>query len=137
MQTSWLMRLTTVLVLMAASARAAESGTDPAGDAIKLFADEGWYKQQPGKELVFRGKLEAVQPPQASSLMRNARYRLADRAVYTGGQKVSALDNLVGSVIEVRGKAVDMHLEGQEIKEIWPASAQAVKRAPDLPKPAK
>ncbi len=137
MQTNWVMRFATVLVLAAATAIAVEKGADPAGDAIKLFADEGWYKQQPGKEEVFRGKLEAVQPPQASSLMRVAWYKLAGRALYTGGKQLPELDKLVGFAIEIQGKAVDMHLEGQEIKEIWPASVRAVNSPTDVGKPAK
>ncbi len=129
MQTNWLMRVAVVLVLAAGSVVAAENGAGTTGDGIKLFADADWYKQQPGKEEVFRGKLEAVQPPQASTLMRNALYRLAGRAIYTGGKKIDALDKRVGAEIEIQGKAVDMNLEGQAIKEIWPASVRTVNRA--------
>lgn len=137
MQTNWVSRLATILVLVACTAVAAEKGAAPKGDWIKLFADEEWYKQQPGKEEVFQGKLEAVQPPQASSLMRNALYRLAGRAIYTGGKKVATLDKLVDSEIEILGKAVDMSLEGQAIKEIWPSSVRSVNKEPDDGKPAK
>lgn len=129
MQTNWVMRVAALLVLVAGSSVAAENGAVPADDGIKLFADADWYKQQPGKEEVFRGKLESVQPPQASTLMRNAFYKLAGRAIYTGGKKVDALDKRVGAEVEIQGKAVDMNLEGQSIKEIWPASVRTVSRA--------
>jgi hypothetical protein len=137
MQTNWLMRVAAIFILVAGSAVAAENGAEPAGDGSKLFADADWYKQQTGQETVFRGKLEAVQPPQASTLMRNALYSLAGRAIYTGGKKVDALDKRVGAEVEIRGKAVDMNLEGQSIKEIWPASVRTVSRAPDVEKLAK
>jgi hypothetical protein len=123
------MRVAAIFALVASSAVAAEKGADPKGAWIKLFADADWYKQQPGKETVFRGKLEAVQPPQVSTLMRNAYYKLAGRTIYTGGQKVAALDKRVGAEVEIRGKAVDMNLEGQALKEIWPASVRTVNRA--------
>jgi len=32
------------------------------------------------------------------------------------------LDRLVGQAVEIRGKAVDMELEGQNLKEVWPAA---------------
>ena len=100
---------------------------EPAADAWgRLFADEGWYKQQAGEEQVFRGKLVAIlEPPQAkSTLMRSSLYRLGERTIYTVARKVPALDALVGKDVEIRGKAVDMNLEGQNLKEIWPAAVR-------------
>jgi len=93
---------------------------------VNLFADEAWYKQQAGEEQVFRGKLEAVAPPQASTLMRNALYKIGDRTIYTGAKKLPALDALAGKTVEIRGKAVDMELEGQAVREIWPGAVRPV-----------
>lgn len=90
-----------------------------------LFEKEGWYRQQAGKEIVFRGKLEAVKDAdRPSTLMRTSYYRLGDRTVYTGARRVAALDALVGKEVEIRGKAVDMELEGQSLREIWPAAVR-------------
>jgi len=129
MKTKWMMSLTEVLLVMGGTVTAADKEADSEGEWFKLFADEGWYKQQPGKEQVFRGKLESVQPPQASTLMRSAVYRVEGRAVYTGGRKVASLNKLVGSEIEIRGKAVDMHMEGQAVGEVWPAFVRGVNEA--------
>jgi hypothetical protein len=100
-----------------------------ASDAPKawtaLFAEESWYKQQAGNEAIFHGKLEAIgRAPMASTLMRTSLYKLGGRTIYTGAKKVPALDALVGSEVEIRGKAVDMELEGQNLKEIWPAAVR-------------
>lgn len=91
----------------------------------KLFEDEAWYKNTAGKEQVFRGKLEAI--PNAggpSTLQRTSYYKLGDRTIYTGAKKVQALERLVGKQVEIRGKPVDMELEGQSLKEIWPAAVR-------------
>lgn len=94
----------------------------------KLFADQDWYQQTPGKEQIFRGRLESIpQKPVIGFLMRSAFYRLGDRTIYTGAQKPKALEHLVGQEVEILGKAVDMALEGQVVREIWPA---AVRPAP-------
>lgn len=95
------------------------------GEWRNLFADEAWYKGQAGDEQVFTGTLEAVKPPEVSALMRDSLYRLGDRNIYTGAKKIPALDALVGRKVEIRGKAVDMNLEGQNLKEIWPAAVRA------------
>jgi len=91
-------------------------------DWVKVYADENWYRQQAGEEEVFRGKLEAVEPPQADTLMREALYKLGDRTIYTGGKKLPALDALAGKQVEIRGKAVDMELSGVAVREIWPGA---------------
>jgi len=91
-----------------------------------LFANEQWYQRQQGAEEVFRGKLEAV--PNAggfTTLQRTSYYKLSARTIYTGAKKVAALDRLVGRQVEIRGKPVDMALEGQEVREIWPAAIRA------------
>jgi hypothetical protein len=95
-----------------------------AGEWQKLFADEGWYKNQAGEEQVYTGTLEGVPAGGPSTLQRNSYYKLGDRTLYTGAKKLPALDALVGKKVEVRGKPVDMALEGREISEIWPAEVR-------------
>ncbi|MBM4037630.1 MAG: hypothetical protein FJ290_03870 [Planctomycetes bacterium] len=105
------------LLLLACCLAAAADAWQP------LFEKEGWYQQQAGKEIVFRGRLEAVKDAdRPSTLMRTSYYRLGDRTVYTGAKRVAAVDALVGKEAEIRGKAVDMELEGQSLREIWPAA---------------
>jgi len=88
-----------------------------------LFENEAWYRQQAGKEIVFRGRLEAIKDAGGpTTLMRTSYYRLGDRTIYTGAKRIAALDALVGRDVELRGKAVDMELEGQSLREIWPAA---------------
>lgn len=102
-----------------------------------LFSGEDWYKQTDGKEQVFTGKLEAV--PDAggiSTLQRASYYRLGGRTIYTGARKIDALDRLVGRNVEVRGKPVDMELEGRSLKEIWPAAVRAGNGGAAEPVPA-
>ena len=125
------------LVLAATLGSAALAADDPAttGAWTNLFAKESWYQQQAGVEQVFRGKLAAVAPPQASTLMRDSLYRLGDRTIYTGARKIPALDALVGREVEIRGKPVDMTLEGQSLKEIWPAAVRAGIGHPQLAPP--
>jgi len=108
-----------VAILAAASAMADEPAWRP------LFEKEEWYKNAEGKEQIFRGKLEAVPGADApSTLQRSAHYKLAGRTLYTGARKVDALDKLVGKHVEMRGKAIDMELEGQRLREIWPAAVR-------------
>lgn len=127
MNKEWLAGLTAALVLGAASAGAAEPAPAGAGEWSKLYADEDWYRNRPGEEQVFRGKLETVQPPEVSTLMRDALYKLSGRTIRTRAGKIAALDALAGKEVEIRGKAVDMDLEGQSLKEIWPAAVRAAK----------
>ena len=91
-----------------------------------LFSGENWYKNQGGAEKIFTGTLEAVaaRPGMATTLMRTSHYRLGRRTIYTGARKVPELDALVGKKVEIRGKGVDMALEGREISEIWPAAVR-------------
>ena len=105
--------------------RAADKAGAPAtAEWVTLFADQGWYKGQKGDEQIFRGKLEGLQPPGIGTLMRNAHYKLGDRTIYTGAKKIAALDAFVGQDVEIRGKPVDMSLEGQNLKELWPAAVR-------------
>ncbi len=93
-----------------------------------LFATKDWYKNQRGAEQVFKGKLVAVgRAGGDSTLMRTSHYKLGERTIYTGARKSPALDKLVGKNVEIRGKPVDMNLEGQSLKEIWPAAVRATK----------
>jgi len=93
----------------------------------KLFADEGWYKNQAGAEQVFSGTLEGIPVVEgmATTLQRDSYYKLGGRTLYTGAKKLPALDALVGRKVEIRGKPVDMDgLEGQNVREIWPAAVR-------------
>jgi hypothetical protein len=97
----------------------------PGGNWVRIFADEDWYRQQAGEKRVFVGTLEAVKPPELSTLMRQALYRLGDRTIYTAARKHPSLDAFVGKEVNLLGKAVDMELEGQSVREIWPESIRA------------
>ena len=90
-----------------------------------LFADADWYRSQSGQERDFSGVLEAI-PPSGflTTLQRDAQYRLGDRTLYTGAQRHPTLDALVGAPVVIRGKAVDMELEGTQVREIWPAAVR-------------
>ncbi|MCS7304818.1 MAG: hypothetical protein NZ602_06900 [Thermoguttaceae bacterium] len=101
----------------------------------KLFADEDWYQQAEGEEQIFRGRLEALPPgPEIDILMRTSFYRLGDRNIYTGARKLEVLDRLVGQEVEILGKPVDMALEGQQLKEIWPAAIRPAANPTPPPK---
>ena len=92
---------------------------------VKVSADEKWYKESKEKEQTFTGTLEAVPGAGGPSIvMRASYYKLGDRTVFTGGKKVKALDDLVGKKVEIKGKANDMNLEGQNLKEIWPGQVR-------------
>jgi hypothetical protein len=117
---------------MGGSVTATDTAADARGEWSRLFADEDWYKQTGVEEQVFQGKLESVQEPVSDAVQRSMLYRVGERTIYTGGRKVAALDTLVGSEIEIRGKAVDMAVEGQAFREVWPAFVRGV----DGPKPA-
>jgi hypothetical protein len=99
----------------------------PASAWQPLFAEEAWYQQQPGQEQLFTGTLTALTPPAISTRMREPLYKLGNHAVFTRARKVPALDALVGQPIELRGKAVELNLEGKALREIWPA---AIRRTP-------
>ena len=87
----------------------------------KLFWEEKWYQDQAGEEQVFRGTLESIpQTDMATTLMRTSLYKLGNRTIYTGGKPHPVLDALAGKTVRIQGKAVDMELEGQQLKEIWP-----------------
>jgi hypothetical protein len=87
-----------------------------------IFGGETWYIQQPESEQVFSGKLEAVAANVASSFQRSAYYRLAGRAIYSGGKHLELFDKRVGKPIVIRGKVISFPLEGGFVVEIWPGS---------------
>jgi hypothetical protein len=111
------------VVIAEAGGAAAPGG----GEWQDLFAGENWYRNQPGAERVFSGKLVGLAPAGETALQRTSHYRLGDRTIYTGARKLPALEALVGKSVEIRGKAVDMALEGQNLKEIWPAAVREAK----------
>lgn len=93
----------------------------PGGKWVKLFADQPWYKGRKGAESMFSGTLQAVAGAGGmSTLMRTAHYRLGKWRLYTGARKHPDLDKLVGKGVQIRGKRVEMNLEGRHLKEIWP-----------------
>ncbi len=77
------------------------------------------------KEQNFTGTLEAI--PEAGgvgTVMRTSYYKLGDKSVFTSAKKVAALDALVGKKVEIKGKPVDMELEGQHLHELWPIAVR-------------
>lgn len=108
------------------------------GAWTKLFAEEDWYKRRKGEERSFMGILQAV--PGAggpSTLMRTAHYKLGKWRLYTKAKKHPALDKLVGKGVEIRGKSVEMNLEGRHLQEIWPGSVRPAKFTIGVPVRAK
>jgi len=97
---------------------------------VDVSNNEAWYREKKDvKELTFTGELVAV--PEASgvagTLQRQHFYTLGDRVIFTGGKKSKALDAMAGKKVEIRGKAVEMELEGQNLNELWPASVRPAK----------
>jgi len=106
--------------------------TVQAGVWHKLHADERWYKNQRGKEREFTGVLKVKPKPKpgeimASTLQRECYYFVGEWRVYTGAKRVAVLEQLGGKNVVIRGKAVEMNLEGQHLKEIWPATVKLAK----------
>jgi len=115
-----------------AAAKVADLRKVNPGGWVKLFADEDWYKNQKGQEHQFTGVLTAVKqaPNMATTLQRKSFYSLdsyVKRVVYTGAKNVDALDVLVGKTVTIRGKVVNIELEGRALREIWPASIREAK----------
>lgn len=102
----------------------APGGGRPGGAKwTKLFADEPWYKRRKGAETSIMGTLQAV--PNAggmSTLQRTCHYRIGKYRLYTAARKHPDLDKLVGKPVQIRGKIVEMNLEGQHLREVWPAA---------------
>ncbi len=103
-------------------------------EEIELFAKEDWYKGQDGKEGLFEGELQAIDPKGKVGFGRFNPYRLVmakqSREVYVGG-KPDILKPYIGKRIAILGKAVDMEVEGEEHHEIWPAKLKVVAKEAD------
>jgi hypothetical protein len=61
--------------------------------------------------------------------MRPHRYKLGDRFLYPA-RKNEELERLVGQKVEIRGKAYDVELEGQSVREIWSGAIRAAGPSP-------
>jgi RNA polymerase sigma factor (sigma-70 family) len=131
-KTVWKGKTTSAAVQITIKAKGAAGAADPAAGAgawQNLFAAKRWYKSQKGTEQIFKGKLIALKRAAGmdTTLQRTSHYKLGDRTIYTGAKKLSLLDKLVGKNVEIRGKPVNMSLEGRNLKEIWPAAVRAAK----------
>lgn len=111
-----------------ASAPASRPAAAKPADWTKLHTDEGWYKEHKQTEQVFTGVLQRNKEPEISMLMRSRRYQLGDRFIYPGKENAD-LEKLVGQKVEVKGKPYDVELEGQSVREIWPAAIRPVAEA--------
>ena len=99
----------------------------PASKWITLFAAERWYRNQKGQERLFTGVPTAVaNAGGASTLQRGAHYTLGEWRLHTGARRHPELDRLVGEPVQIRGKAVEMNLEGQHLREIWPGAVRQI-----------
>jgi type 1 glutamine amidotransferase len=91
-------------------------------------AGEKAYRDSKEKEQSFTGTLEAIpQPAGVTTTVRAHYYKLGDRLVFTVGKKSKSLDALVGKSVEIRGKAIDTELKGQQLHELWPALVRPAK----------
>jgi hypothetical protein len=119
--------LTSLFVMLAVGPATLDKG-EPA--TKELFAGEEWYKKQAGKEQDFVGTLEKVDRGGRVGFGRSNPYRLKmkgdTREVYVGG-KPNLLAPYVGKTVKLTGKAVDIEVEGNKHREIWPARVQLVK----------
>ena len=87
------------------------------------------------KVRVFRGRLATVpRTDVATTLQRAYHYRLGRQMIYTGGTN-NVLNRLVGKEVEIQGKLIEMELEGQLIREIWPGAVRATKDTDNARKP--
>jgi hypothetical protein len=120
---------------------AAKSGEPP--QKKELFAQEDWYKSQPGKEQTFVGVVQKAAGG-GIGFGRFNPYRLVMtagklkevREIYIGGQQ-QQLAPYVGKTVKIIGKAVDMEVVGQKHREIWPARLELItgKGASEKPAP--
>ncbi len=103
----------------------------PPPPKLEMFANEGFYKEQAGKEETFTGVLSKIN--RAKGVIGFGRFnpvtlKMADgmvREVYLGG-KLELLDPYIGKTVKLVGKAVDMEVEGRNHKEIWAARLEVV-----------
>jgi type 1 glutamine amidotransferase len=93
-----------------------------------INTDKAYRDNKDVKEKSYIGVLEAVANPGLPGVLQRASfYKLNDLMVFTGGKKNKELDALVGKKVEIKGKAVDMELEGKQLHELWPASVRPAK----------
>jgi type 1 glutamine amidotransferase len=93
-----------------------------------IGTDKAYRDNEDIKEKTYTGVLEAVANPGLPGILQRASfYKLNDLMVFTGGKKNRELDALVGKKVEIRGKAMDMELEGKQLHELWPASVRPAK----------
>jgi hypothetical protein len=111
------------VMLLSLTVAVAEQPVKEPPAKLELFAAEDWYRGQKGKEEEFVGVLERVKEGGVGFGRFNP-YRLRMekevREVYVGG-KTEVLAPYVGKKVKLIGKAVDMEVEGQKHREIWPA----------------
>lgn len=93
-----------------------------------IGTDKAYRDNKDVKEKSYIGTLEAVPNAGAPGILQRASfYKLNDLMVFTGGKKNRELDALMGKKVEIKGKAVDMELEGKQLHELWPASVRPAK----------
>ena len=107
---------------------------------LQLFGNERWYKSELAAEKEFVGVLKHIKG-RAIGFGRFNPYRLEmekeTREVYLGG-KPNLLKDYIGKRVRIKGKAVDIGVEGKLHREIWPASLTVVaKKAPPKDKTTK
>ncbi len=101
---------------------AAADGWRPVGDE----AQQERYSRNKGNVEVFTGTLEVLPPQKGiSTMMRDHGYKLGARLIQ--GRNIAALDAHAGEKVELRGKRVDMKLEGMELREIAPGAIRSAK----------
>lgn len=114
------------------------AATQPAasnGQWTKLYIDEPWYLDHKQPEQVFTGTLQRHVEPEVSILMRPHRYKVGERFLYPGKEHPD-LEKLIGQKVEIRGKAYDVELEGQSVRETWPAMVRTAIDAAASPEAA-
>ena len=124
----------TLLVALAfAGAADAPEGKGAPPAKKELFAKEGWYKDQKGKEQDFVGVLRYLKPGGIGfgrfnpyRLEMEAKGRKDVREVYVGA-KPELLKPYVGRKVKITGKPVEMEVEGRMHREVWPARIELVK----------
>jgi hypothetical protein len=127
-------------VLLSLTVAVAEPQVKEPPAKLELFAAEDWYRGQKGKEEEFVGVLERVKGGGVGFGRFNPYHLRMEkdvREVYVGG-KPDLLAPYVGRKVKLIGKAVDMEVEGQQHREIWPARLEvsATEEQPKEP-PAK
>jgi type 1 glutamine amidotransferase len=102
--------------------RLAENNDVAAAGFQDVGSGEKAYRDAKVKEQSFTGTLQAIPPATGvTTTMRTYLYELNDQPLFTHGKKNKALDALIGKKVEIRGKAIDMELEGKQLHELWPA----------------